>query len=93
MLRGAGPLPQARQVVDLIPSKLRGWSRFQRSRAWSGHSLEASLAAAGGGQTVGSRVEEAGRSEELLWSQQEDKAPGGVRRGWWRQRAGAQASR
>lgn len=29
----AGPLPQARQVVDLIPSKLRGWSRFQRSRA------------------------------------------------------------
>ena len=34
MLRGgAGPLPQARQVVDLIPSKLRGWSRFQRSRA------------------------------------------------------------
>ena len=42
---------------------------------------------------MGSRVEEAGRSEELLWSQQEDQAPGGVRRGWWRQRAGAQASR
>jgi len=34
---------------------------------------------------VGSRVEEAGRNEELLWSPQEDQAPGGVRCGQWRQ--------
>lgn len=32
-----------------------------------------------------SRVEEAGRSEELLRSRQEDQAPGGVRSGRWRQ--------
>ena len=34
---------------------------------------------------MGSRVEEAGRREALLWSRQEDQAPGGVRCGQWRQ--------
>lgn len=31
MLGWAGPLPQARQVVELIPSKLRGGAGFREA--------------------------------------------------------------
>lgn len=59
-------------MVDLILGKLRAGADVRE--AGPGWALSEHPAAAGGGQTVGSRVEEAGRSEELLWSQQEDQA-------------------